>query len=126
MSEALGNLSTLANTNVTTESVNCSTPEVTCGWRVTFVGVYGDAEMLYADVDGLEGNAAAVSVVEETKGQIAAEVASSPATVRCTSRLEFLCAYCGEPRISDHYCIPTYPLKPTPTSCAETIATILR
>lgn len=82
ITEALGNLSALANANITTESVNCTTPEVTCGWRVTFSGLYGDAEMLVPDSDGLSGNAADVSVVETTKGQIAAEVGGSPVTVR--------------------------------------------
>lgn len=77
----LGKLSTLANANVTTELVNCSTPEVACGWRVTFVGVYGDVEMLSADTDGLSGNTADVTIVEETKGKFAVELAGSPVTV---------------------------------------------
>lgn len=92
MLQALANLSTLTNTNVTTESVNCSTPEVTCGWRVTFVGFRGDAEMLLANADDLGGNAAVVSVVEETKGQIAADLVGSPAKVRCTFETLLLCA----------------------------------
>ncbi|CAN0173091.1 unnamed protein product, partial [Ectocarpus sp. 12 AP-2014] len=57
VASALGNLSALADAKVTTETSNCSTPEVTCAWLVTFVGLYGDVSLLEADVEMLEGNA---------------------------------------------------------------------
>lgn len=78
---ALTNLSTLAGANVTTAASNCSTPEVTCAWFVTFVGVNGDLELMEADAGGLEGNAAIVTVSEEVRGQDASDVNGSPMTI---------------------------------------------
>lgn len=81
LTDALRNLSTLSGSNVTAETYNCSVPEETCAWRITFVGVYGDAELLVSDADGLGGNAAAVSVVEEVLGEDASDIVGSPLTV---------------------------------------------
>ncbi|CAM9773581.1 unnamed protein product, partial [Ectocarpus sp. 13 AM-2016] len=81
VASALGNLSALADANVTTETSNCSTPEVTCAWLVTFVGLYGDASLLEADVEMLEGNAASVAIAEEIKGQAALDIGGSPVTI---------------------------------------------
>lgn len=85
LAAALGNLSTLAGSNVTAQTSNCSTPEVTCAWRIAFVDVYGDAELLTADVGELGGNAAAVTVIEEVKGQDTLDVDGSPVLVRVTN-----------------------------------------
>ena len=85
LAAALGNLSTLAGSNVTAETSNCSTPEATCAWRITFVDVYGDAELLTANIDGLGGNAADVTIIEEVKGQNALDIDGSPVTVRVTN-----------------------------------------
>lgn len=82
LAAAIGNLSTLAGANITAETSNCSTPEVTCAWLVTFVGVYGDAELLTADVDELGGNAADVTVTEEVMGQDTLDIDGSPVLVR--------------------------------------------
>lgn len=82
MAAALGNLSTLAGSNITAETSNCSTPETTCVWRVTFVEFYGDAELLTANADELGGNAAAVTVIEEVQGQDTLNIDGSPVMVR--------------------------------------------
>lgn len=81
LAAAIGNLSTLAGANITVETSNCSTPEVTCSWLVTFVDVYGDAQLLAAEVDELGGNAADVTVAEEVKGQDALDINGSPVLV---------------------------------------------
>lgn len=82
MAAALGNLSTLAGSNITAETSNCSTPEVTCAWHVTFVEFYGDAELLTANVDELGGNAADVTVIDEVQGQDTLNIDGSPVMVR--------------------------------------------
>lgn len=86
MAFALGNLSTFAGSNITAEISNCSTPEVSCAWRIIFVDVYGDVELLYANADELGGNAADVAVTEEVQGQDTADVEGSPVTVRIDNR----------------------------------------
>lgn len=82
MASAIGNLSTLGASNVTAEIANCTTPEQTCSWYVTFVDIYGDVELLEANADGLGGNAADVTVAQEVMGQDMADVSGSPVTVR--------------------------------------------
>lgn len=81
LASALGNLSTLADVNVTAEASNCTTPEVTCAWLVTFAGVYGDVELLEANADGLEGNAPGVTITEKVAGQDTKDIGGSPVTV---------------------------------------------
>ncbi|CAM9800578.1 unnamed protein product [Ectocarpus sp. 6 AP-2014] len=61
VASALGNLSALADANVTTETSNCSTPE--------------------ADMEMLEGNAASVVIAEQIKGQAALDIGGSPVTI---------------------------------------------
>lgn len=78
----MGNLSTLTGSNITAETSNCSTPEVTCAWRVTFVEFYGDAELLTANIDELGGNAADMTVIEEIRGQDTLDIDGSPVMVR--------------------------------------------
>lgn len=85
MASVIGNLSTLGTSNVTAEIANCTTPEQTCSWYVTFVDIYGDVELLEADAGGLEGNAADVTVAQEVMGQDMADVSGSPVTVRVWS-----------------------------------------
>lgn len=82
MASAIGNLSTLGASNVSAEIANCTTPEQTCSWYVTFVDIYGDVELLEADADGLGGNAADVTVAQKVMGQDTADVSGSPVTVR--------------------------------------------
>lgn len=81
LASALGILSSLEAANITAEASNCTTPEETCAWLVTFVGVYGDAEMLEANTDGLEGNAAGVIITEEVAGQDTMDIGGSPVTI---------------------------------------------
>lgn len=82
MALALGNLSTLGSSNVMAEIDNCTAPEHSCAWYITFLELYGDVELLEADADGLAGNAADVTVVQEVMGQDMADVSGSPVTVR--------------------------------------------
>lgn len=83
IASALGGLSILGDATITASvvSADCSAPEVACAWLVTFAGVYGDADLLEADADGLGGNAAGVVVVEEVQGQDAMDIGGSPVTV---------------------------------------------
>lgn len=78
---ALGNLDTLVGADISTETVNCSMPEVSCSWRVTFRGVHGDAEPLVPIPESFDGNRAEITVEELVKGQKALDVSGSPATV---------------------------------------------
>lgn len=78
---ALGNLDTLVGADISTETVNCSTPEVSCSWRITFRGVHGDADPLVPIPESFGGNTAEITVEELVKGQKASDVSGSPATV---------------------------------------------
>lgn len=82
MASAVGNLSALAGSNISVELSSCSTPQIMCGWVVTFADFLGDIELLVADADRLEGNAAGVLVMEEVQGQDAKDVNGSPVIVR--------------------------------------------
>lgn len=75
-------ISALVGSNVTVTRVDCSTPELTCEWRITFSEIYGDVELLDPDAGGLDGNVADVIVTEEVRGQDAVDVHGSPAMVR--------------------------------------------
>lgn len=75
-------ISALVDSNVTVMRVNCSTPELTCSWRITFTEISGDVELLDPDAEGLEGNLPDVLVTEEVRGQHAFDVDGSPAMVR--------------------------------------------
>lgn len=81
LASALGNLSALAGANITAEAANCTTPAVTCAWLVTFVGIYGDADLLESNTDGLQGNAAGVIIAEEVTGQDITDIDGSPVTI---------------------------------------------
>lgn len=84
IASSVGNLSALAGSSVTAATVNCSMPEVTCSWKISFGDVYGNVDLLSSDPNGLQGNAAEVTVVEEVQGQVASDVYGSPVTVRNT------------------------------------------
>lgn len=81
VASALGGLSTLADASIAAEVTDCSAPEVSCAWLVTFSGVYGDADLLEANADGLGGNAAGVTVVQDVQGHDAMDISGSPVTV---------------------------------------------
>ncbi len=81
LAAALSNLGTLDAT-ITFSTSDCSTTDLTCtSWLVTFTNLYGDAELLEANADGLVGNAAAVTIAEEVQGQDSMNVGGSPVMV---------------------------------------------
>lgn len=78
---AVGNLSALRYAEITAEAVNCTAQEISCAWRVTFVGVHGDASILSPHYDDLGGNGATITVEELIPGQNTSDVIGSPVTV---------------------------------------------
>ena len=100
VASAVGSLSPFAGSNVTAVTTNCTSPELTCAWHLTFA-LYGDVELLIPDVKDLGGNAAGITVTEEIRGQDATNVGDSPITVRnshskigCDVRENLRCAHC--------------------------------
>lgn len=81
MTATLANISALAASSLIVETTNCSTPEITCGWLVTFIDVYGDVALMSWDDDDLGGNGAELFVMEKVQGQNSSHVAGSPAVV---------------------------------------------
>lgn len=81
LAAALESLDALDAT-ITASTSDCSTSDLTCtSWLVTFTDLYGDAELLEANADGLVGNAAAVTIAEEVQGQDSMDIGGSPVTV---------------------------------------------
>lgn len=82
VASAVETLLAFVNSDVTVSRANCSAPELTCAWRITFTEIYGDVELLDSDAGGLEGNAADVTVTEEVRGKDTVDVDGSPTMVR--------------------------------------------